>query len=322
MRVCALRTLWAADGVTSSASPPRVLHESCRPHVLVCDGKQYGKEGLEGGGGGGGAEDILSAFFGGGGGRRRGPTGPRKGPSVRHPLKVSLADLYKGKTARLAVTRDVLCEVCDGKGGSREATCSTCGGHGQVIQVRRMGNMVQQMQTTCPKCRGTGTDMAEEDKCKSCNGRKVKRAKKTLEVHIEPGMKHGQKIVFPGEADAKPGYLPGDMVFVIQEKEDARFKRNGSNLVYQHRITLREALVGSQVRRNGVDTTCDARVLTCCHTRQFVLEHLDGRKLLVKTPPGMVVKPGSLKGIRGEGMPLKGNQFTKVRATQHLCSCR
>ena len=45
---------------------------------------------------------------------------------------------------------------------------------------------------------------------------------------------------------------------------------------------------------------------------QFVLEHLDGRKLLVSTPPGMVIKPGSLKGIRGEGMPIKGNRFDKV----------
>ena len=50
----------------------------------------------------------------------------------------------------------------------------------------------------------------------------------------------------------------------------------------------------------------------CYATTQFVLEHLDGRKLLVSTPPGMVIKPGSLKGIRGEGMPIKGNRFDKV----------
>jgi len=33
----------------------------------------------------------------------------------------------------------------------------------------------------------------------------------------------------------------------------------------------------------------------------------------------MVVKPGSLKGIRGEGMPVKGNRFEKVRAVACLC---
>jgi len=213
---------------------------------LTISASQYGKEGLEEGGGGGGAEDIFSAFFGGGGGRR-GPRGPRKNESARHALKVSLEDLYKGKTTRLAVTRDILCTTCDGKGGSREATCSTCGGQGQVIQVRRMGNMVQQMQTVCPKCRGTGTDISPEDRCNDCHGRKVKKNKKTLEVFIEPGMKHGQKIVFPGEADAKPGYTPGDMIFIIQEKKHPKFKRTGTNLVYQHHITLQEALVGSEV---------------------------------------------------------------------------
>lgn len=251
---------------------------------------KYGLDGVSEDGGGGGAEDLFSAFFGGGGGGGRGRRrGPRKNASSKHALKVSLEDLYKGKTVKLAITRDVICEGCDGKGGAREATCSTCGGQGAVIQVRRMGNMVQQMQTVCPTCRGSGTDIAEEDKCKQCNGRKVKKSRDVLEVFVEPGMKHGQKIVFKGQADAKPGMEPGDMIFIIQEKKHPRFKRQGINLVYQHHITLQEALCGSK----------------------FVLTHLDERELMISTPPGMVIKPGSLKGIRGEGMPIKGNQFEK-----------
>lgn len=203
---------------------------------------------MEDNGGGGGAEDIFSAFFGGGGGGGRRPRGPRKNASAKHPLRVSLVDLYKGKTSKLAITRDIICTTCDGKGGAREATCSTCGGQGQVIQVRRMGPMVQQIQTACPTCRGTGTDIADEDLCTDCHGRKVKKARKVLEVYVEPGMKHGSKIVFPGEADAKPGMEPGDMIFVVQEKEHPKFKRQGINLVYQHHITLREALCGCKVR--------------------------------------------------------------------------
>jgi hypothetical protein len=40
-----------------------------------------------------------------------------------------------------------------------------------------------------------------QDKCTSCHGEKTVKEKKTLEVHINKGMKHGEKIVFRGEAD-------------------------------------------------------------------------------------------------------------------------
>ncbi|RHY63694.1 hypothetical protein DYB35_006476 [Aphanomyces astaci] len=61
---------------------------------------KYGEEGLQQGGGGGhpGA-DIFSQMFGGGGGR---PRGPQRGEDLTHPLKVSLEDLYNGKTVKLA----------------------------------------------------------------------------------------------------------------------------------------------------------------------------------------------------------------------------
>lgn len=42
---------------------------------------------------------------------------------------------------------------------------------------------------------------------------------KILEVHVDKGMKHGQKITFTGEADQAPGMEPGDIVLVLQEKD-------------------------------------------------------------------------------------------------------
>jgi len=71
---------------------------------------EHGEEGVESGGGGGGgmhtAEDVFAAMFGGGG--RRGPQGPRKADDTVHKMQVTLEDLYKGKTVKLAVTRDVM----------------------------------------------------------------------------------------------------------------------------------------------------------------------------------------------------------------------
>jgi DnaJ-class molecular chaperone len=47
----------------------------------------------------------------------------------------------------------------------------------------------------------TGEIISEKDKCGQCKGQKVVQDKKLLEVHVEKGMQHAQKITFPGEAD-------------------------------------------------------------------------------------------------------------------------
>lgn len=47
----------------------------------------------------------------------------------------------------------------------------------------------------------TGEVISERDKCPQCKGNKVTQEKKVLEVHVEKGMQHGQKITFEGQAD-------------------------------------------------------------------------------------------------------------------------
>ena len=72
-------------------------------------------------------------MFGMGGGRRQGgPSGPKKGKPVMHPLKMTLEEIYKGKETKIAVNRERLCSKCDGKGGKDGAVqkCTTCKGRG------------------------------------------------------------------------------------------------------------------------------------------------------------------------------------------------
>lgn len=47
----------------------------------------------------------------------------------------------------------------------------------------------------------TGEVISDRDKCPQCKGNKVTQEKKVLEVHVEKGMQHGQKITFDGQAD-------------------------------------------------------------------------------------------------------------------------
>ncbi|KAI8343627.1 hypothetical protein BC941DRAFT_448391 [Chlamydoabsidia padenii] len=252
---------------------------------------QYGEEGLNGQGGMGGmdAEDLFSQLFGGGlfggggGGRSRGPQGPRRGKDMVHHLKVSLEDLYKGKTTKLALQKHVLCGKCEGKGGKDGAvrTCTGCNGQGVRVTIRQMGPMMQQFQQACPECRGQGEIVNEKDRCKQCMGKKIVGEKKILEVFIDKGMKNGQNITFSGEGDQAPNIIPGDIIITLDEKPHSTFQRNGDDLVYEAKIELLTALAGGQ----------------------FVIPHLDDRALLVSVLPGEAIQPGMVKVIPNEGMP-------------------
>jgi len=68
-----------------------------------------------------GQDDLFSALFGGGlfGGGMGGRSRERKGKDVVHQLKVSLEDLYKGKTSKLALQKTVICTGCNGVGGKK-----------------------------------------------------------------------------------------------------------------------------------------------------------------------------------------------------------
>ncbi|KAJ1980269.1 Type I HSP40 co-chaperone [Dimargaris xerosporica] len=258
---------------------------------------RFGEEGLNGNGmeGGMSAEDLFSHFFGGGGfggGRRAQPSGPRRGKDTAYVLKVSLEELYKGKTSKLAFNKTVLCQKCDGKGGKDVKTCSTCNGQGIRVTLRQLGPMVQQIQQTCPDCQGDGSIIPEKNRCTACHGQKTKSERKIFEVHVDKGMKDGQKIVFNGEADQAPDTIPGDVVIVVEEKEHSYFKRKGDDLHYEAKIDLLTALAGGK----------------------FHIKHLDDRVLVVNILPGEVIKPGEVKSITGEGMPSyrhhhKGNLF-------------
>lgn len=149
--------------------------------------------------------------------------------------------------------------------------------------------MVQQMQSMCGDCGGQGKTIAEGDKCRDCRGQKVVKERKVLEVNIEKGMKNKQKITFRDEGDESPDADPGDVIFVLQQQEHDVFKRRNADLLMEKEITLLEALTGVE----------------------FTLTHLDGRELLIKSPPGWVLENEKILAVVDEGFPLHGNPFVK-----------
>jgi DnaJ family protein A protein 2 len=255
---------------------------------------ELGEEGInnEASGGGHAHSDIFDFFGmpGGGGGRRA--QREKRGEDVVFPLKVDLADVFNGSSKKLRLIKSVLCTSCKGKGGKSESVtrCRACRGQGVRIVIRQIGpGMIQQMQQQCEDCNGEGSQIPEKDKCKACNGDRTTKEKKTIEVFINKGMTHGQKITFKGEADEAPDTVPGDVVVVLQVQEHSSFRREGPNLFMKKKIHLVEALTGFS----------------------FKVTHLDSRVLVIRSNPGSIVKPGDIKAIREEGMPLVKNPYAR-----------
>lgn len=260
---------------------------------------RHGIQGLkEGAGPGGFPGDIFGDLFGGlfggpfGFGGGRGSRRKQKGEDLVHPLKVTLSDLYNGKTSKLQINKTVICAKCHGQGGKAGAMhqCKQCKGSGVKIIIRPLGpGMVQQMQSVCPDCHGEGEVINEKDRCKVCLGKKVTKESKQIEVHIDKGMKHDQKVVLRGEGDQSPGIEPGDVIIVLQQKPDNTFQRKGNDLYLTHQVGIVEALCGME----------------------FTVKHLDGRDLVIRNPPGNVLEPGSVRSVASEGMPIYRNPFEK-----------
>jgi DnaJ family protein A protein 2 len=78
---------------------------------------------------------------------------------------------------------------------------------------------------------------------------------------------------------------------VLKEKRDERnpepFKRKGDDLIYEHKITLVEALTGYK----------------------FHLKHLDERYLHISSEDNVITKPGDIKVVMHEGMPIHKQSY-------------
>lgn len=230
------------------------------------------------------AEDIFSQFFGGGGAFGGGlggmfggggmrEQGPRKVKTILHKHKVSLEDIYRGKTSKLALQRSILCKGCDGRGGKEGAVkkCHSCDGQGVKLMMRQMGPMIQRFQSMCTECNGEGEIIRERDRCKTCGGKKTTVERKILHVPVDKGVRNGHKIEFPQEGDQVPGAEAGDVVFEIEQKPHDRFQRKDDDLFYHAEIDLLTALAGGSIH----------------------IEHLDDRWLKVDIVPGEVISPST-----------------------------
>ena len=99
-------------------------------------------------------------------------------------------------------------------------------------------------------------------------------------IQVKPGWKKGTKITFEGKGDERPGSLPADIIFSIDEKRHPVFKREGNDLELGVEIPLVQALTG-----------CD-----------IPIPLLGGGQINLYIDD--IIYPGYEKIISGQGMPI------------------
>jgi molecular chaperone DnaJ len=125
------------------------------------------------------------------------------------------------------------------------------------VQRSFLGQLVSVM--PCPDCAGEGQRI--EQPCEQCSGRGVERATRDLEVNVPPGVSTGDYLTLRGQGNAGVRGGPrGDVLVVLDVKEDERFLRDGSDLVYELPITFSQAALGIELDVPTIGGTARLRV--------------------------------------------------------------
>jgi len=201
--------------------------------------------------------DLFGFGFGGGFGRSsaRSRSAPRRGGDLQYRVHLKFEEAVFGTDKEIEITRDEICETCNGSGakpGTSPSRCSTCGGNGEVRQSRQtiFGSMVQV--TTCPACSGKGEVITSP--CPTCSGRaKVRRSRKKV-VSIPAGVDTGTQIRLAGEG--QPGINggpPGNLYLVIQVQPHRYFRRRDNDILLDLNVNIAQATLGDEVDVPTVD---------------------------------------------------------------------
>jgi molecular chaperone DnaJ len=250
---------------------------------------QFGHAGLEGGMGGSGGmgdvfshmQDLFSEMFAGGG---FGQTRSRRGGDLRVQQRLSFKEAAFGCKRDVVVHAPTRCDDCSGSGakaGTKSEPCAHCRGTGQVSNARGFVMFT----TTCQRCRGQGAVIKHA--CKMCDGHGVVEKPRKVTVSFPAGIDGGQRLRVTGQGMPGPGGAPaGDLYVDVDIEEDARFERDGADVVTRVHVSFTDAALGAVVRVPAIDRA---------------EEGAEAPTLPLEVPSG--TQPGAVFTMKGQGIP-------------------
>ncbi len=242
--------------------------------------------------------DIFEAFFGTGGFGRRTVvrrTRTRRGEDLYAEVELTFEEAAFGTQRAVEVERLEPCEACGGSGvepGTGPSRCRTCGGTGQVQEVRRSIFGTVMTARTCAACEGTGEEILTP--CPRCHGGGRVAALRSVPIELPPGVSDGLELRVSGAGNAGvAGGRPGDLYVQVRVAEHPVFERRGQDLFAVLEVPMEQAALGVELE----------------------IETLDGpERIRVEpgTPSGTVVR------LKGRGLPNlgrrgRGDLFVEIR---------
>jgi molecular chaperone DnaJ len=170
----------------------------------------------------------------------------RRGQDIRVTVKLTLTEVATGVKKSVKLKTLEPCAACAGSGaksGTRATSCSTCNGTGEVRRAARsvFGQFVSV--SPCPTCAGEGQVVLEA--CEVCRGEGRVRGERTVTVDVPAGVAANNYLTLRGQGAAGPRNGPsGDLLVMLDIKDDERFERQGENLVYDLPLSFSQAALG------------------------------------------------------------------------------
>ncbi len=196
---------------------------------------------------GGDISDLIGNLFSRGRASSQTPptTGPRRGADIESDLHLAFDDAIRGITTTVNVTSDVRCPECFGSGaapGTAPRTCPTCSGRGAVDEDQGFFSFSR----PCSTCGGHGRLI--DTPCSTCAGLGSVRRPRQVKVRIPKGVRDGQRIRVKGKGGAGANGGPdGDLYVRVHVAAHQLFGRSDDNLTLTVPITFPEAALGADV---------------------------------------------------------------------------
>ncbi|MBM3779725.1 MAG: J domain-containing protein [Acidimicrobiia bacterium] len=189
--------------------------------------------------------------------RRATEAAPERGVDLHQTITLGFTEALQGARRPILVTRRDTCAACAGRGHvpSPGGPCRACDGKGTVRVAR--GHMV--FRRACASCAGSGR--LPPRPCLSCGGAGLETRSETTTVAIPPGIADGDRMRVPGKGNVGPrGGAPGDLYLTAEVTGDARYRREGDDVVMVLPVAVPEAALGARVEVETPDGPARLRV--------------------------------------------------------------
>jgi molecular chaperone DnaJ len=202
------------------------------------------------------------------------------GADLRYDLTITFEEAITGTEKEIEFPVLDRCATCEGTGakeGTSLATCTECGGRGEIRHVRNtmLGQMVNI--ATCPRCRGEGRVV--EDPCPACRGEGRTERRRRLRVSIPAGIDEGHQIRLSNEGEVGPrGGPAGSLYVAVHVAPHEVLRREGTELYLDLDVSIAQAALGANV----------------------TIPTIEGSEE-IEIKPG--TQPGSELRLRGRGVP-------------------